>query len=204
MHAEALAGAVHAAGLSLALGDEAVERLTRFIALRAQWSQTHNLAGPRAQADPWRIDVIDSLAVAQCAASDLPLVDVGAGSGTPGLIIAIARPDLAVELVEPLTKRVAFLRTATHRLGLANVGIHRGRWPIPLAAPVQVVSRAVVSPEDWPALALRGGAAVQAVLRCLAAQRPPFSVDGFALSGAVDYDLGEAGRRRIERWVRIG
>lgn len=202
MTADALAAALAAAGLQIAVDPPALEGLTAFIALRAQWSRTHNLAGPRAKADPWRIDVVDSLAVTQVVTPDLPLVDVGAGSGTPGLIIAIARPDLAVRLVEPLTKRVAFLRTAVHRLGLRNVRIDRARWPVPLDAPCQVVSRAVVSPSDWPALAASGGAPVHAILRCLAAQRPAFTVDGFDAVDAVDYDLGEEGLRRVERWAR--
>lgn len=202
MDAEALADALAEAGLSVAVTPAAIERLAAFIQLRAAWSATHNLAGPKAKADPWRIDVVDSLAVAQVAADELPLIDVGAGSGTPGLIIAIARPDLPVRLVEPLTKRIAFLRTAAHRLGLTNLAITRARWPVPLDAPCQVVSRAVVSPDDWPALAVRGGAHVHAILRCLAARRPVFAVEGFECAAAVDYDLGDAGQRRVERWRR--
>lgn len=194
--------------LNLDANPELVERLQGFLTLRARWSRTHNLAGPRAQRDPWRIDVVDSLAVAACAAPDLPLVDVGAGSGTPGVIIAIAQPTRPVHLVEPLTKRIAFLRTVAHRLGLTNLHIHRARWPLKpanaaaLGEAYQVVSRAVVSPADWPELAAQAGSGVHAILRCLAAQRPPFTVPDFAFDTAVDYDLGVSGARRVERWMR--
>ncbi|WP_436623600.1 RsmG family class I SAM-dependent methyltransferase [Sorangium sp. So ce136] len=44
------------------------------------------------------------------------VVDIGAEAGTPGLPLALLRPDLDVTLVEPLQKRVAFLRTATGTL----------------------------------------------------------------------------------------
>jgi 16S rRNA (guanine527-N7)-methyltransferase len=209
MNAAELETALNTAGLSINVDAEALERIQAFLNLRARWSRTHNLAGPRAQTDPWRIDVVDSLAVAACIHPALPLVDVGAGSGTPGVLVAIAHPQLDVHLVEPLTKRIAFLRTAAHRLGLANLRIHRARWPLPSAQDVgltdafQVVSRAVVSPDDWPALAASGGKQVHSILRCLAAHRPAFTVSGFELDQAVDYDLGSSGARRIERWCRL-
>lgn len=197
-----LQAALGAAGLDLNISDEALTRLDAYLALRARWSRTHNLAGPRAKADPWRIDVVDSLAVLTALNPDLPLFDVGAGSGTPGLIIAIARPTQPICLVEPLTKRVAFLRTAIHQLGLRHVTVQRSRWPVTLDAPCQVISRAVVSPDDWPALAAAGGAHVRSILRCLAAHRPPMTVDGFERAVAVPYDLGDSGSRQIERWDR--
>lgn len=194
--------ALTTAGLDLSVSAEALAKIEQYLALRARWSRTHNLAGPRAKSDPWRIDVVDSLAVLGALDPNLPLVDVGAGSGTPGLILAIALPEHPICLVEPLTKRVAFLRTAIHQLGLRHVTVQRSRWPIVLEAPCQVVSRAVVSPTDWPALAASGGLQVHAILRCLAAQRPTVELDDFECATVVSYDLGDSGSRKIERWDR--
>jgi 16S rRNA (guanine527-N7)-methyltransferase len=177
-------------------------RIQAFFELRARWAGVHNLSGPMALQDPQTIDLLDAQALVRVLSPDLPLVDVGAGSGVPGLLVACLEPQRWVYLVEPLVKRMAFLRTAVHTLGLTRVRLERDRWPVTVDQPVQVVSRAVVSPEDWPALAAAGGATVVAVLRYLAARRPPFTVAGFAEAASVDYVVGGADRR-VERWDRV-
>lgn len=178
------------------------EAVTAFFALRQRWSGTHNLSGPRALQDPETVDLLDARAVVAALAPKLPLYDVGAGSGVPGLLVACLEPHRRVVLVEPLAKRAAFLRTAVHTLGLGNVCIERDRWPLRIAEPVQVVARAVVAPDAWPALALAGGPHVLSVLRCLAAVRPAWTEAGFGCGQVVDYDVGGTSRR-IERWDRL-
>jgi 16S rRNA (guanine527-N7)-methyltransferase len=74
-----------------------------------------------------------------------PVVDVGSGAGLPGLVLAIARPDTSVVLVEPMERRTDWLTAETARLGLGNVAIVRARAEeARLAAPAaQVTARAV-------------------------------------------------------------
>jgi len=55
------------------------------------------------------------------------ILDVGTGAGFPGLVLAVARPDLQVILVEPRSKRVSFLRHLTRTLSLVNVEIIENR-----------------------------------------------------------------------------
>ena len=56
------------------------------------------------------------------------MVDVGSGAGLPGLVLAIARPDLQVTLVEPLLRRTTFLEEVVADLGLGDqVEVLRGR-----------------------------------------------------------------------------
>ncbi len=55
------------------------------------------------------------------------LVDVGSGAGLPGMVLAMARPDLSVTLVEPLLRRVTWLESAVEELELANVEVVRCR-----------------------------------------------------------------------------
>jgi len=191
------------AGLQVEVTDAAVRRLEAFIQLRADWAKTHNLAGPRALASPWQIDVVDGLAVFTVMAPSLPLVDVGAGGGIPGIIVAAMAPNQTVILVEPRAKRAAFLRTAVHALSLSKVRVLRSRWPLDHdLGPVQVVSRAVVSPESWPGLALQGGPNVEGVLRMLAADRPSVSHGDIELRRGVDYGAVIDGGRRVEYWGR--
>lgn len=55
------------------------------------------------------------------------MADVGSGAGLPGLVWAIARPDLQVTLVEPLLRRTTFLDEVVEDLSLTNVRVLRSR-----------------------------------------------------------------------------
>jgi 16S rRNA (guanine527-N7)-methyltransferase len=71
--------------------------------------------------------------------------DVGSGAGLPGLVLAIARPDVSFVLIEPMERRIAWLTEQVGELGLSNVEIVRARaeeakLPSPLD---QVTARAV-------------------------------------------------------------
>ncbi len=55
------------------------------------------------------------------------MCDVGSGAGLPGLVLAVARPDVEVELVEPLLRRTTFLNETVAALELENVTVTRGR-----------------------------------------------------------------------------
>ncbi len=55
------------------------------------------------------------------------MADIGSGAGLPGLVWAIARPDLSVTLIEPLLRRTTFLEEAVQELGLSNVRVVRSR-----------------------------------------------------------------------------
>lgn len=71
--------------------------------------------------------------------------DVGSGAGLPGLVLAIARPDVNFLLIEPMERRVAWLMEQVEKLGLTNTSIHRARAEeVKLSAPLdQVTARAV-------------------------------------------------------------
>jgi 16S rRNA (guanine527-N7)-methyltransferase len=82
------------------------------------------------------------------------VVDVGTGAGAPGLPIGLLRPDLRVTLVEPLQKRVAFLRTALGTLGAEvarRFSIRQVRVENMTEGFDVAVSRATLPPEEWMA-----------------------------------------------------
>lgn len=98
-------------------------------------SYTHQLAargeelgliGPLELPRLWSRHIVNSVLLA-------PLLrpgrvgDVGSGAGLPGLVLAIARPDVQMVLIEPMERRVDWLRDEVHRLGLDNVEILRAR-----------------------------------------------------------------------------
>lgn len=53
--------------------------------------------------------------------------DVGSGAGLPGLVLAIARPDVEFVLIEPMERRVSWLKDQVAELGLKNVTVVRDR-----------------------------------------------------------------------------
>ena len=103
------------------------ERLTE-IAAYAQFLATagieRGLIGPREGERIWERHIFNCLPVTQLIPQGASLFDIGSGAGLPGIVIALARPDLTVTLIEPLERRVAFLNEAVDGL---NIEVIRGR-----------------------------------------------------------------------------
>lgn len=202
MSLEKLSRALSAAGLPSTFGPGCLENVAAYFSLREKWSQTHNVAGPQSMKAPWELDLPDAVAVLQVLEPNLPLTDVGTGSGTPGMLVACMLPDTEVLLVEPIAKRTAFLRMCVAQLQLKNVRVFRERWPCRIPADTaQVISRAVVSPEEWPHLATGRENGADHVIRMLAAHRPAMSLSDYVLQSTMEYSLGLHGERLVERWA---
>ena len=82
------------------------------------------LIGPREGERIWERHILNCLPVTQLLPQGASLFDIGSGAGLPGIVIALARPDLSVTLIEPLERRVAFLNEAVEGL---NIEVIRGR-----------------------------------------------------------------------------
>ena len=82
------------------------------------------LIGPREGERMWERHIFNCLPVTQLLPQGASLFDIGSGAGLPGIVIALARPDLKVTLIEPLERRVEFLKEATEGLGIEVI---RGR-----------------------------------------------------------------------------
>jgi 16S rRNA (guanine527-N7)-methyltransferase len=67
------------------------------------------LIGPREGERIWDRHIFNCLPVTQLIPVGASLFDIGSGAGLPGVVIALARPDLQVTLIEPLERRVEFL-----------------------------------------------------------------------------------------------
>ena len=103
------------------------ELAERYVALLADTGITHGLIGPREAPRLWDRHVLNCAVVAPHFAADSTVIDIGSGAGLPGLVFAIARPDLTLVLIEPLARRCRWLETAVATLGLTNVVIHNVR-----------------------------------------------------------------------------
>jgi len=78
------------------------------------------LIGPREADRLWDRHILNCAAIAPAMPSDAQVIDVGSGAGLPGVVLAIARPDLHVTLVESLTRRTAYLDEIVESLDLAD------------------------------------------------------------------------------------
>lgn len=85
------------------------------------------LIGPREVPRIWERHILNSAVLSEVIDRDKRVIDVGSGAGLPGIPLAIARPDLNVQLLEPLLRRTTFLEEVVEELDLVNVEVHRGR-----------------------------------------------------------------------------
>lgn len=113
--------------LGLALSPEQVEKLLDYLALLAKWNSVYNLTSVRDPLQMLTLHVLDSLAAVPAFAEAKHVLDVGAGGGLPGMVLAIARPDVKVSMIDTVHKKTAFLTQVKAELGLANVTVYTKR-----------------------------------------------------------------------------
>lgn len=85
------------------------------------------LIGPREVPRLWDRHLLNCAVVAEAIPAGVGVVDIGSGAGLPGVVLAVARPDLHLTLVEPLLRRTTFLHEILTDLELANVSVVRAR-----------------------------------------------------------------------------
>jgi 16S rRNA (guanine527-N7)-methyltransferase len=93
----------------------------RFADLLVARGIEHGLLGPREAGRIWDRHLLNCAALTELVPLGARIVDIGSGAGLPGLVLAIRRPDLRVDLVESLQRRTDFLSEAVAELGLAEV-----------------------------------------------------------------------------------
>ena len=84
------------------------------------------LIGPLEAERLWSRHILNCVLLAPLLRPGL-VGDIGSGAGLPGLVLAIARPDVEFVLVEPMERRADWLLTESARLGLSNVRVERAR-----------------------------------------------------------------------------
>ena len=126
------------------------EQLMDYLALMAKWNGVYNLTSLR---DPMQMvthHLLDSLAAVPAFADAKNVLDVGAGGGLPGIVLAICRPDMKVSLIDTVHKKTAFLTQVKAELGLANVTVHTMKVQDLQAGPFDVItSRAFADLSDF-------------------------------------------------------
>jgi 16S rRNA (guanine527-N7)-methyltransferase len=142
-----LQAAADAAGISL--DSDALQRIGRFLDLLEVWNRRIRLTGDRERGLLVRKHVSDSLAVVPELPASGMVVDLGSGGGFPGIVLACARPDLDLRLVEPRRRPTSFLSEVIRTI------------PLPMAKAVAMRG------EDAAAAGGLGGRAAVVVSRAL-------------------------------------
>ena len=102
------------------------------------------LIGPKEGDRIWQRHIANCIPITTIIKPNLRLADIGSGAGLPGIVIALARPDLKVTLVEPLQRRVDFLNEVVAKLDIP-VEVIRGRAEI-VKKQFEVVTARAVAP----------------------------------------------------------
>ncbi|MDI3381763.1 16S rRNA (guanine(527)-N(7))-methyltransferase RsmG [Xenophilus aerolatus] len=118
-----------ARALGLAPSAQQIEQLEAYGALILKWNKVYNLTALRDEASVRTHHLLDSLAAIGPLTRQRPgttrLLDVGAGAGLPGVVIAIMRPDIAVSCLDAVAKKMAFVQQVAGELKLPNLrGVH--------------------------------------------------------------------------------
>ncbi|MDZ4100516.1 MAG: 16S rRNA (guanine(527)-N(7))-methyltransferase RsmG [Hydrogenophaga sp.] len=116
--------------LQLALDERQVNLLLDYLGLLQKWNKVYNLTAVRDPAEMMTHHLLDSLAaitplLKQVGDRPVKLLDVGSGGGLPGVVIAIACPQIDVTCVDTVAKKAAFIQQAAATLKLPNLrGLH--------------------------------------------------------------------------------
>jgi len=123
---------------------ERVELARSFASELARRGEELGLIGPLELPRLWSRHIVNCVLVAPLLRAGR-VGDVGSGAGLPGIVLAIARPDVELVLIEPMERRTDWLRAESARLGLSNVTVVRARAEeVKTAEPFdQVTARAV-------------------------------------------------------------
>jgi 16S rRNA (guanine527-N7)-methyltransferase len=118
-----------AAALGVALSERQCERLRDYAALILKWNKVYNLTALKDPAAVLTHHLLDSLAVLPPLRREHAgagrMLDVGAGAGLPGVVIATLREDMQVACLDAVGKKAAFVQQVASELKLANLrGVH--------------------------------------------------------------------------------
>ena len=144
-----------ASDLSLNLSEAQITKLIDYLALMAKWNSVYNLTAVRDPVQMVTQHLLDSLAAVSAFTGAKNVLDVGAGGGLPGIVLAIwaaeAQPDMRISMIDTVHKKTAFLTQVKAELSLSNVSVHTARveqWQAPQKFDV-ITSRAFADLSDF-------------------------------------------------------
>lgn len=134
------------------LDETTIDRLLAYHGLLVKWNKAYNLTSVRSPGDMIGRHLLDSLSILPFVGPG-DLLDVGTGPGLPGMVLALARPELSVTLLDSNGKKTRFLTQVKMELKVANTQVIHDRlenWR-PGQHFSQITSRAFATLDDMVA-----------------------------------------------------
>lgn len=182
--------------------DAARRAIATWLELIKTWNARIDLTAAKTDRELVDLMVADALLLSrQIDEAPARVVDVGTGAGAPGFALALLRPDLKLTLVEPLTKRVSFLRTAIGTLGRTDIALVKAKGEDVAPEFDIAISRATLNPPAWVPLGLR---LAPIVWTLLARDEPPVVANAI-IDRDISYTwpLGGASRRIVRHVLQL-
>jgi 16S rRNA (guanine527-N7)-methyltransferase len=178
------------------IDERQVRDLLRYFDLLLAWNQRINLTGARSMEALLSEHLPDSLALDRLTPPGHSLLDVGSGGGLPAIPFAVLRRDVPVTLMEPRSRRAAFLRTALRELALP-ITVSTSRLE-QVTDTFQVLSgRAVLPPLPWVQAAASHTTTSGRIVLYLADTLPFTPPPGFEIADTVRYPAGGRDRQSL-------
>jgi len=169
-----------------------------FAALLREHGVERGLVGPNEIGRLWARHLLNSAGGVALLPATGTLIDLGSGGGLPGIVLAAMRPRARVVLLEPMERRIDWLRFVIDELGLANAEVLRGRAEDVSSGIVAdaVTARAVSSLDKlylWAAPLVRVGGGLVAIKGARAAEEVAAARDAGRRAGWSEASVVEAG-----------
>ncbi len=131
---------------AIELPDDQIEQLDRYCQTLWAWNEKLNLTRHTDYDRFVSRDVVDALALEPFIESGDRVLDVGTGGGVPGVILAIVRPDLTVELCDSVAKKAKAVESIVAEIGLPLVVHHAPAQQVLATGSYQVLVARAVAP----------------------------------------------------------
>ena len=181
--------------------------LARYAELLETVAVERGIIGPSEGPKVWERHIENCVPITTLFTEGATVGDIGSGAGLPGIIIALARPDLKITLIEPLQRRVDFLNEVIAELGL-EVTVHRGKAKS-LTKPFHYVTARAVAPlarlipSTWH-LVRPNGALLAIKGESAAAELSESILPKGATARIIELNIGELPVSRIAEVIKAG
>ena len=192
--------------LELDLTEQQIRQLLTYVQLLNKWNKVYNLTSVRNPQQMINRHILDSLAVLPYL-SGASLLDVGTGAGLPGIPVAIAKPNMAVTLLDSNSKKTRFLQQVKSELVLTNITVVHARVErVELAKFATVTARAFSTIDVIIDLAGRhcdDAGSLVLMKGVYPAEELATNIDGFRLQDVVSLDVPNCpGKRHLVRLIK--
>lgn len=180
-----------------------LELAERFVALLAQEGPRRGLIGPREVDRLWERHVLNcAVMIEGIDPATRTLADVGSGAGLPGVVLAIARPDLEVTLIETMQRRTLWLEDVVDRLGLGTEVLRARAEDLQGRRSFDAVTARAVAPLDklarWTLPLVREGGELLALKGESAAEELARTEEDLRALGATHCSISRYGVGEVE------